>query len=150
MGRLRADLRERLPEYMVPAHFVALAALPLTPNGKLDRKALPAPDVSAADSGRPRVAPRTPTESRIAAIWADALAVASPGVHDDFFDSGGHSLKAAQIVTRLRSAFGIDIAMRHLFEQPTIAGLAQVVDMLGVAAGSSRPRSGGDREEIEI
>ena len=84
---------------MVPAHFVPLAALPLTPNGKVDRKALPAAGPRSVTAGRAHVAPRTPTESRIAAIWADVLGIASPGVDDDFFDLGGHSLKAAQIVS---------------------------------------------------
>jgi amino acid adenylation domain-containing protein len=147
VGSLRPALRARLPEYMVPAHFVALAALPLTPNGKLDRKALPPPDIQAAASAH-RVAPRTPTESRIATIFADALGAGTPGVHDDFFDLGGHSLKAVQIVTAIRSAFGVDLAMRHLFEKPTVAGLAAMVDVLAVAAP---PSAGGiAREEMEL
>jgi len=144
----RAHLKRDLPDYMIPAHFIRLPKLPLTVNGKLDRRALPAPDLEASDAGTQHVAPRTPTESRIAAIWGEALGIPSPGVEDNFFDLGGHSMKAAEIVTKLRSALNVDVGMRHLFEQPTIAGLAEVVDVLAVAeAGVAE---GGEREEIEI
>jgi acyl carrier protein len=102
-------------------------------------------------SGGPRhVAPRTPTESTIAALWSDALGISSPGVDDDFFDAGGHSLIAARIVAALRTAFGVDVAMRHLFERPTIAGLAETVDLLAVTAGGTGSAVEGKREEIEI
>jgi acyl carrier protein len=122
--------------------------LPLTPNGKLDRKALPPPDPHSAAASASYIAPRTPTETRVAAIFAEALAMETPGVHDDFFDLGGHSLKAIQIVTAIRSAFSVDLALRHLFEKPTVAGLAAKVDLLGVAA---KPPAGSvAREEIEI
>ena len=126
------------------------AALPLTPNGKVDRKSLPAPDPEAVSAGRQHVAPRTATESRIAALWADALEIASPGVEDDFFDIGGHSLIAARIVGTLRTDFGVDVAMRHLFEQPTIAGLARIVDVLAVTAPGAPAVAGSQREEIEL
>lgn len=96
------------------------------------------------------MAPRTTTESRIAALWADALETASPGVDDDFFDVGGHSLIAARIVSELRATFGVDVSMRHLFEQPTIAGLAGIVDVLAVTTPSAAESAGGQREEIEI
>jgi amino acid adenylation domain-containing protein len=150
---LRAKLRSTLPEYMVPSHFVSLAAIPLTPNGKVDKKSLPAPGSEAMTTGTQHVAPRTPTESRIATIWADALEIASPGIHDDFFDLGGHSLTAAQIVIALRSAFQVDAAMRHLFERPTIAGLAEIIDVLAVSAGDGEGDGDDarrDREQIEI
>jgi amino acid adenylation domain-containing protein len=150
---LRSELRRKLPEYMVPSHFVSVAAIPLTPSGKVDKKSLPAPDWEAITTGTQHVAPRTPTESRLATIWADALGIASPGIHDDFFDLGGHSLTAAQIVITLRSAFHVDAAMRHLFERPTIAGLAEIIDVLAVSAGDGgrqRDDARSDREEIEI
>jgi len=150
VDRLRSRMREDLPDYMVPAHFVFLVALPVTSNGKVDRRSLPAPDVETVAAGTRHVAPRTPTESRIAAIWAAALGIASPSVQDNFFDLGGHSLKAAQIVTELRSAFRVDAAMRHLFEQPTIAGLADIVDLLAVSAAGAARAGGSEREEIEI
>jgi acyl carrier protein len=145
---LKAQAKSQLPEYMVPAHFVLLPTLPLTPNGKVDRKALPAPDREASSAGTPRVDPRTPTETRISEIWADALGVDSPGVHDDFFDLGGHSLMAAQIVTAIRSTFHVDVGVRHLLAEPTIAGLAEIVDLLA-AAGAAEGATGSRREEIE-
>ena len=136
---------------MVPAHFVVLDALPLTPNGKIDLQSLPAPDHQAVTAGTRHVAPRTATELRIAAIWADVLGVASPGVDHDFFDLGGHSLRAAQIVTTLRSEFGVDMAMRHLFEQPTISGLSELVDVLAVTTAGPPPGTDeSKREQIEI
>ena len=150
MDRLRARLRDTIPDYLVPAHFVPLTALPLTPNGKVDRKSLPAPDREVVTAGPQHVAPRTPTESRIAALWADALEIAYPGVEDDFFDVGGHSLIAARIVNELRATFGVDVFMRHLFEEPTIAGLAGIVDVLAVTAPDVAGSAGSQREEIEI
>jgi amino acid adenylation domain-containing protein len=145
----RTHLKRHLPDYMIPAHFTSLPKLPLTANGKIDRNALPPPDLGASDARTQQVAPRTPTESRIAAIWGEALGIPSPGVHDNFFEVGGHSLKAAQIVTELRSALEVDVAMRHLFEQPTIAGMAEIVDVLAVAAAGAAD-GGTEREEIEI
>ena len=147
---LKAHLRGRLPEYMVPAHYVLLRELPLTPNGKTDRKALPVPDYGRRDSERPWVAPRTPTESRIAAIWADVLGMPGISVEDNFFDLGGHSLNAAEVVMTLGSVFRVDAAMRHLFERPTVAGLAEIVDVLAVSGARIAGSDGSDREEIEI
>ncbi len=150
---LRSELREALPEYMVPSHFVVLAAIPLMPNGKVDRKSLPAPDLEGMVTETEHVAPQTPTESQIAGIWSEALGVAAPGIHDNFFDLGGHSLTAAQVVTTLRSAFRVDAAMRHLFERPTIAGLAEIIDVLAVSGGNGgrlHDDARGNREEIEI
>ena len=146
---LRTHLKRHLPDYMIPAQFTQLPKLPLTANGKVDRNALPAPDHEASGARAQHVAPRTPTESRIAAIWGEALGIPSPGIHDNFFEVGGHSLKAAEIVTKLRSALKVDVGMRHLFEQPTIAGLAEIVDVLAVAAAGGAP-DGSEREEIEI
>ena len=83
-------------------------------------------------------------------MWADALGIESPGVDDDFFDVGGDSLKAAQIVTALRAQFGVDVAMRHLFERSTIAGLSEIVDVLAVSTLGAPGSAAGDREEIEI
>jgi amino acid adenylation domain-containing protein len=148
--RLRSGLRDKLPGYMVPAHFVLLAALPQTPNGKLDRKSLPSPDIDALTAGTRHLAPRTPTEARIADMWTDAIGIEPPGVDADFFDVGGDSLKAAQIITALRSAFGVDAGMRHLFERPTIAGLAEIVDVLAVSSAGTRESAETEREEIEI
>jgi len=126
VAALRADLRARLPAYMVPAAVVVLERLPLTPNGKVARAALPAPAAVRGDA--PFVAPRTPTEARLAAIWAGVLHLDAVGVADNFFDSGGHSLRAAQAVARIRDEFGIDLPLRRLFETPTVAALADLID----------------------
>jgi len=125
---LRAHLRTRLPEYMVPSAFVSIDTLPLTPNGKLDRKALPAPDFAAAEDAY--TAPRTPAEEVLAGIWADVLGVERTGIHDSFFELGGHSLLATRVVSRVREAFGIELSLRALFEGPTIAQMAEAVEAL--------------------
>ena len=126
-AELRAFLQERLPEHMVPSAFVFLERMPLTSSGKVDRKALPAPD--AASSGAPFVAPRTPTEELLAGIWAEVLGQPRVGVEDDFFALGGHSLLATQVLSRVRTAFSVDVPVRTLFEAPTVAGLAQKLEL---------------------
>ena len=137
---LREYLREVLPEYMVPAAFVVLPALPLTGSGKIDYRALPEPDWGAA-SGQVPVAPRTPTESRLAAIVTELLALpASVGVHDNFFALGGHSLTATRLMARIRAVYGVDLPIRTIFSDPTVAGLAaEVVAAGGGAADSPGP-----------
>jgi acyl-CoA synthetase (AMP-forming)/AMP-acid ligase II/acyl carrier protein len=121
---LRERLREVLPEYMVPAAFVVLPELPLTGSGKVDYRALPEPDWRAVSELIP-VAPRTPVESRLAAIFAELLALPSPvGVSDNFFMLGGHSLTATRLMARIRDAYGIDLPVRVIFSDPTVAGLA--------------------------
>ncbi|HVH14031.1 MAG TPA: phosphopantetheine-binding protein, partial [Longimicrobium sp.] len=111
---LRDHLRRSLPEYMVPAAFVALDALPLTPNGKVDRRALPAPETAWDEDAY--VAPRTPAEATLAAIWAEVLRVDRVGAADDCFRLGGHSLMAMRIVSRVREVFGVELPVRDLFE----------------------------------
>jgi amino acid adenylation domain-containing protein len=123
---LRAALKARLPDYMVPARFVALPALPLTPSGKLDRAALPVPEPAAATGGD-RVPPRTAAEREIASIWRDVLGVADLGIDDDFFDLGGHSLLATQVVVRMRNITGgpgRQVGVMDLFQHPTVRELA--------------------------
>ena len=126
---LRSFLKEKLPEYMVPAVFVLLDALPLMPNGKIDRRALPAPDRSRPELDKVFVAPRTPTEELLAEIWARLLDVERVGIHDNFFDLGGHSLLATQLVSRMREVFQVEIPLRRLFEVPTVAGLAESIEV---------------------
>ncbi|MEU4761733.1 amino acid adenylation domain-containing protein [Actinosynnema sp. NPDC023794] len=118
---LRALVAERLPEYMVPAAVIFLdGPLPLTPNGKLDRRALPQPDWSAL-TGDDR--PVTPEQKAIAELFAEILGV-SPGIHDNFFTLGGHSMASMRLVGKIRSVFGVDVALRDVFDSPTVAGLA--------------------------
>jgi amino acid adenylation domain-containing protein len=118
---LRDHLRKSLPDYMIPAAFVALEQFPLTPNGKVNRHALPAPEAFAAPVTEP---PRTPDEQSIAALWADLLGRTDIGRDDNFFDLGGHSLLAMQLLARLEKATGVEVPLRALFDAPTVATLA--------------------------
>lgn len=126
--RLRASLAETLPEYMVPSAFVTLEELPLSPNGKVDRRALPAPDQARSQIAKTFVPPRTPLEQALAAIWREVLDVDDVGIHDGFFDMGGHSLKATQVLSRIRSTFDVDLRLRQLFETPVLEDLARAVE----------------------
>jgi len=126
-GRARAWLQKRLPGYMVPAHFVELAELPRTPSGKIDRKALPAPGLDRAAAGPGYEPPETELEEALAEAWSEVLGVERIGIHDDFFALGGHSLKATQILLRVRDDFGVELPVRRFFEDPTIAGLSVAV-----------------------
>src|SRR5207249_3553871 len=124
LNELRRFLRERLPDYMVPSAFVMLDNLPLTPNGKVDRRALPAPDTHRPALEATFIGPRSGLEQAIAAIWERVLSVKSPGVNDNFFDLGGHSLLLVQVQIKIREQVGIDLPIIKLFEYPTIRSLA--------------------------
>ena len=123
LDALRRALAETLPSYMVPSSLMALDSLPLTPNGKVDRNALPTPEGGSAP-GRDHVAPRTPTEEAVAGIWREVLGIESVGVTDDFFDLGGQSLLAVRLIRRIEARFDIDLSVRRVFEDPTVAGLS--------------------------
>ena len=137
VAELRAFAGRRLPEFMVPAAFTGLTALPLTPSGKLDRAALPAPGTARPELGGGFVAPRTETERVLAGIWAQVLGLDRIGAEDNFFELGGHSLLATRVISRLRRVFGADIPLTAVFDEPTVAGLAAVIE--GTTAGVSAP-----------
>jgi amino acid adenylation domain-containing protein len=124
---LRKFLKARLPDYMVPKRFMVLDTMPLTPNGKVDRRALPAPNTDHIQLDTEFVAPSNMTEEILASIWADVLGVERLSIKDSFFALGGHSLLATQVVSRIRQAFSIEIPLQSLFENPTIATLAQTI-----------------------
>jgi acyl carrier protein len=147
---LRLFLKERLPEYMVPARFVFLDTFPLTVNGKVDRKALPAPTLKSSGAGNGGT-PQTKTAKAVAALWSELLHVDEIGLDDDFFDLGGDSMTAVALVTRLRAAFGCDPGLATLFERPTIAGISEVVDMLVLTSpGVASLAESAMREEFEL
>jgi amino acid adenylation domain-containing protein len=125
---LRAHLMKTLPGYMIPAAFVTLEKMPLTPNGKVDRKALPAPDSQRVEDGRPYVAPRSTTEEVLADIWRGVLRVEQIGVEDNFFESGGHSLMATQVLSRVRESFQVELSLKRFFESPVIADQAVAIE----------------------
>ncbi|MBJ7311023.1 amino acid adenylation domain-containing protein, partial [Rugamonas sp. CCM 8940] len=135
-AELRAELGRHLAEYMLPAAFVTLDSMPLTANGKLDRKALPAPDMTAMAT-HSYAAPQGELEQAIAAIWQTLLGVERVGRHDDFFALGGHSLLAVRLMSRLNQALDVDIALRTLFSQPTLAGFAGLVAEQALQANCS-------------
>jgi acyl carrier protein len=124
LDELRAHLGQRLPEHMVPAAFVPLAAMPLSPNGKLDRKALPAPEGLRLQSDTPYVEPRTDLERNLARLWQEVLGVEKVGIHDRFFDVGGNSLLLVRAHGRLRAELGLEVSLTELFKYPSIAALA--------------------------
>ncbi|MCR3750863.1 non-ribosomal peptide synthetase [Lentzea californiensis] len=132
---LREYLAERLPDYMVPAAVVVLDAFPLTPNGKLDRRALPEPE-RAQTGGR---APRTARQEVLCGIFADLLGADRVSLDDDFFALGGHSLLAARLVAKARTAFGVEMALRDVFDRPTPAALDALLDSLGTARRAVTP-----------
>jgi hypothetical protein len=123
-AELRNYLKEKLPDYMVPAVYVPLAAFPLTPNGKVDRKALPAPQAAAIDAGAQYVGPRTEAERAVAAIWQAVLGVEKVGVLDNFFDLGGHSLLVIQVHNQICRSFVTDLTVAQMFQYPTVEALA--------------------------
>ena len=125
---LSGFLREHLPAFMVPQFFQVLKTLPVTPNGKLDRKALPAPPELENRSETPYVAPQSEIETSLAEVWAEVLEVERVGIDDNFFDLGGHSLLATRVISRLRKLYPVELPLKTLFERPTVAELAELIE----------------------
>ena len=149
---LREFVKQQLPDYMVPAYWLILESLPLTSNGKIDRRALPLPNPELHRSVD-YVAPDNPTQEAIAAIFGQVLKLEKVGIYDNFFESGGNSLQATQVISRLRESFSLELPLRRLFEQPTVADLAlAVTDIHATLQKLQTPieHLSGDREEIEL
>jgi acyl carrier protein len=126
-SELHAFLKERLPEYMLPAKFLKLARLPLSSNGKIDRRALPAPDMVRPETDRTILAARTPLEEEVAAAWKQVLRLERVDVNDNFFEIGGHSLLATRVIILLRTRLGVNLSLRLVFEYPTVSGMASAL-----------------------
>lgn len=133
---LRDFLKETLPDYMIPSHFVMLEDSPVTPTGKVSRLNLPPVERIRPEMKQEFVAPRSPLEEQIAQIFGQVLGIPNPGIHDNFFELGGHSLSATQLVSLVRDEFSIELPVRVIFEEPTIAGLSLVVVQARAARAS--------------
>ncbi|MFL6233160.1 MAG: amino acid adenylation domain-containing protein, partial [Thermoanaerobaculia bacterium] len=139
-AELRSHLAATLPEHMIPAVFVPLEALPLSPNGKVDRRALPVAGAAASlGTGVAFTPPRTPVEEVVVAVWSEVLAVEKVGRDDNFFHLGGHSLLATRVASRLSAALEVSLPLRRLFEAPTVAGLASLIEAARSAGGTGPP-----------
>ena len=128
ISELRGFLKERLPARMIPSAFVMLDAFPLMPNGKLDRTALPPPDGQTPELFESYAPPRTPIEEALAVIWCEVLKLKQVGIHDNFFDRGGHSLLAMRVVARVSNTLAVELSLRTFFENPTIFSLAHQIE----------------------
>ncbi|HKQ08678.1 MAG TPA: amino acid adenylation domain-containing protein [Blastocatellia bacterium] len=137
---LKDHLRMRLPAYMVPAQFVFLDVLPLTPNGKLDKRRLPAPQLETGE--RAVDVFQSPIEEQLASLWSEIMRLKRVGRHDNFFEIGGHSLAAMQLVAKVRERFSVELNIRHIFEAPTLCGLADLI--------SKKNSEGGDKDSGRI
>ena len=126
-SQLRSLLKQKVPDYMIPSAFVLLDTIPLTRNGKVDRTALPDPGQSRPELSTPYVAARTPIEQDLVKIWAQVLSLDQVGVHDNFFDLGGHSLAATRVIAQIIRHFQLELSLRSLFEVPTVAEMAAVI-----------------------
>jgi len=144
--QLRSYLSRALPDYMIPAYFVRLHHIPLNPNGKLDRKALPEPEVNVKEALIP---PGNELEKNLADIWAEILGIEkdSIGIDSDFFQLGGHSLKATFMLAKIRNEFNIDISLREIFKTPNIRGISSLIKAIQWAAHRKKDF---DREREEI
>jgi acyl carrier protein len=129
---LRAYMQEKLPGYMVPGYIIGLEHLPLTVNGKIDRRSLPLPSGTEKASGRHHIGARTATEEKLIAIWSEVLGMEAGhiSITDNFFDLGGHSLKAIQLAARINAAFDVQLSIRSLFFDGTIENIGEQISFL--------------------
>ena len=127
LPQLRDFLKGRLPDYMIPAHFVALEHFPLTASGKIDRKALPAPEINRNELGVSYRAPRNPSEEMLARLWSQFLGIERIGIDDNFFQMGGHSVLATRVIAWVREMFQVEVPLRTLFEAPTISDFITII-----------------------
>jgi amino acid adenylation domain-containing protein len=148
VSELREFLKSKLPEYMTPSAFVLLDGLPLTANGKVDRRALPPLDPARPEVEAPFVAPRTPAEQLLAAVWADVLGLEQIGVHDNFFELGGDSILGIQMVARARQR-GAELTPQQLFQHPTIAELAIAGEATESDSGFAGERAAEEKQESD-
>jgi amino acid adenylation domain-containing protein len=146
---LRLFLKDKLPYYMIPAAFLFLSSLPLTPNGKVDRKSLPVPDATRPELECVFVAPRTPLEEQLAAIWSSVLGLDKVGIHDNFFDLGGASIQSLEIIAKASEA-GISLALEMLFEFQTIAELATAIERKQSTDTTTVPSAGTDLSRLPV
>ena len=144
-SELRAYLRARLPDFMLPSAFIAMDAFPLTPSGKVDHRRLPPPELAAAES--PGTPPSSPTEVKLAEIWCELLHLQQVDVHANFFDLGGHSLLLTQIGSRIRQLFPVQLPLQYLFQVQTIAAQAKLIESLQQLAPAE---TSGEREVGEV
>jgi acyl carrier protein len=145
---VRAALKERVPEYMVPAAVVLLEALPLNANGKVDRAALPPmPAEREARTGASFVAPEGPVEEALVTLWKEVLGLDAVGTRDNFFELGGNSLSLVTLAGRIRERLGVDVPLRALLEEPTIAELALSVEERLITAAEAAADATGARDE---
>jgi acyl carrier protein len=125
---LQLALAHHLPSYMIPATFIAMDKLPLTGMGKVDRRSLPSADVERSKLKTSLVEPRTSSEAFLAKLWAEVLALEKVGIHDNFFNLGGHSLAASRVISRVIQTFQLELPIKALFDAPTVAKMAAVIE----------------------
>jgi amino acid adenylation domain-containing protein len=150
VAQLHSLLKEHLPTYMIPAAFVLLEEFPLNTGGKVDRRALPVPDFTESERLEDFVAPRSSLEEIVADTWAQALGIKQVSIHDDFFALGGHSLLAMQVTSRLQAIFHVTVPLRHFFEAPTVAQLAESISHLQATHSPSHQPALRKREQEQV
>jgi acyl-coenzyme A synthetase/AMP-(fatty) acid ligase len=147
---LRQYVQKKLPEYMTPSHFMPMTAFPQTPNRKIDRNAFPVPDSESAADQDGAESPATDTEEKLAAIWKELLGIERVGRHENFFNAGGHSMLAMQLVARVRKRLNASFALRNVFERQTLAGMAEMIEALSWGAASGQRERAGEREVVDV